>query len=98
MMTRVWFSNQKPMMTETPQTRKFFFLKKKLDLRKFFLEFFFGGGLQTRVIMGFGRPKPLRVTMKPGVPTPPLHPPKLPPDPPDVSWKPPVPSRLPPVG
>ena len=40
--------NKKPMMTETPQTRKIFFLKKKLDPENFFLEFFFWGG--------FGKP------------------------------------------
>ena len=36
--------NQKPMMTETPQTSKKFFLEKKVGPRKFFFGIFFLGG------------------------------------------------------
>ena len=36
--------NEKPMMTETPQTRKNFFLEKKVGPRKIFFGIFFLGG------------------------------------------------------
>ena len=73
MMTRVWALNKKPMMTETPQTRKNFFLKKKVGPRKFFLEFFFPGGFANPCHHGFRSNQtpachiPTRAPQSPGV-------------------------------
>ena len=54
--------NEKPMMTETPQTRKKFFLEKKVGPRKIFFGIFFSGGfgkpVSSWVLVEF---KPLRV-------------------------------------
>ena len=85
--------NEKPMMTETPQTRKIFFLKKKLDPEKFFLEFFFWGGLANPCHHGFWLIQTLTCHAVNTYPPAPFDLP-IPPTVPPVSWSPHVPPTI----
>ena len=88
--------NKKPMMTETPQTAKIFFLKKKLDPEKFFLEFFFWGGLANPCHHGFWSNQTLACHTANPSPGPHSTPTRFPRTSPRVSWSPhPTPSTLP---
>ena len=93
-MTRVWFYSKNTVIVGNPGNQKNFFLEKKVEPRKFFLEFFFLGG--------FGKPVSswvlVRIKDKPHVsyhyPEPAINhftPLYLPRNPPGVSWKPSVP-------
>ena len=77
--------NEKPMMTETPQTRKNFFLEKKVGPRKIFFGIFFLGG--------FGKPVSSWVLVESN---PPCHmPSSTPPDPDSTPRRPPdLPPRV----
>ena len=65
--------NKKPMMTETPQTRKNFFLEKKVGPRKIFFGIFFLGGFGNPCHHGFRLIQTLTCHASSSSPRPPFY-------------------------